>query len=148
MPVGWDAWGEPWSEPSYIPGNPHNLPSRPDLSQPQTTVNNPWASDAVAIRDAYRYASFTDISVAVGTTSFKFLDSPIGKRNFIGLRNASAGAQNIFISFGGAASTTSFMKLAVGQILVLDTVVPQDDLWVISDAAAGVLAYCYSTFAG
>ena len=148
MPVGWDARGELWDAPGYIPGSPHNLPDRPDLTQAPTTVGNPWTADAVSIRDAYRYASFTDIAIAVGTTSFKFLDSPIGKRNFIGLRNASAGAQNLFISFGGAASTTSFMKLAVGQILVLDTVVPQDDLWVISDAAAGVLAYCYSTFAG
>lgn len=145
--VGWLPGRDPWSEPGYIPGSPHNLPSRPDASLP-TTVNNPFSQDALTIRDPYRYASFTDIAIPVGVVGFKFLDAPIGKRDFLGFRNASAGAQNIYISFGGAASTNSFLKLTPGQILVLDTVVPQDDLWCVSDAVAGILAYVYSTFAG
>ena len=141
--VTWASAREAWNEPSNIPGSPHNLPSRPDVTNPATPI-----TDALTTRDPYRYASFTDISLTVGTASYKFLDAPIGKRDFLGFRNASTAAQIIYVGFGGAASANSFLALTAGQMIVLDTVVPQDDLWVVSSAAGGILSYVYSTFAG
>ena len=140
----------PWSSPTYIPGRPHNLP----LQAPQgnlgtaaasTTQQAPGSTNPVAVSDAYRYASLVDLNIAVSTTSVKFLDQPIGKRNFLMLRNAGANA--IYIGFGGAASANSTVSLAAGALLLFDTVVPQDDLYVVG-AGASTLCYAYSTFPG
>jgi hypothetical protein len=134
----------PWSAPSTLGPAPHNLPARPQA----TTVQSPLATDVVAVREYYRYASLQDLQVTVGTTSFKFLDAPIGKRNMLGFRNASTGGQAIYIGFGRDATTNSFMALATGTIVLFDTVCPQDDLYAVASAAGATLAYIYSTFQG
>lgn len=134
----------PWNSPTYIPGSPHNLPSANDIGGGSAPVS----PQTVPIREVYRYASLTTISITVGTTSQKFLDQPIGKRNFLGFRNASSAAQNLYIDFNGNATTSSWLYLAPGTFVLFDNVVPQDDLYVISDVAGGVLAYAYSTFPG
>ena len=146
-PVRWLDQREPWDVPQYIPGHPHNLPSRPDPAVADTTVRG-YSAGGVDIRDAYRFASFNSLSLTVGTTSIKFLDEPIGKRNFLGFRNASTGSQVLYIDFNSQASTGSWLALSVGTIVVFDTVVSQDDLYVISSAAGGTLAYVYSTYPG
>jgi hypothetical protein len=137
----------PWESPLFIPGSPHNLPSRPEPGL-QTTTRNTVSGDTLSIREVYRYASVTSLSVTIGTTSFKFLDQPIGKRNFLGFRNASTASQNIYIDFSSQATTGSWLLLAPGTTILFDTVVPQDDLYAIADAAGGQLAYAYSTFGG
>jgi hypothetical protein len=137
----------PWESPLFIPGSPHNLPSRPEPGL-QTTTRNTVSGDTLSIREVYRYASVTSLSVTIGTTSFKFLDQPIGKRNFLGFRNASTASQNIYIDFSSQATTASWLLLAPGTTILFDTVVPQDDLYAIADAAGAQLAYAYSTFGG
>jgi len=146
-PVGWLNKRVPWQAPQYIPQYPHNLPAKADAAV-QTTTNFPGYSSTVAITDAYRFASFVDLSIITTTTSVKFLDQPIGKRNTLGFRNASAGSQIIYIGFGGNATTSSWLEINPGVIVLFDTVVPQDDLYCISDVTAGVLAYVYSTYPG
>lgn len=137
----------PWESPTYIPPSPHNLPVRPDPAL-QTTTQTSLGGDTVNVREPYRYASVTSLSVTIGTTSIKFLDQPIGKRNFLGFRNASTGGQNIYIDFNAQATTGSWLLVPPGTLVLFDTVVPQDDLYAIADAAGGVLAYAYSTFGG
>jgi hypothetical protein len=88
------------------------------------------------------------LSLTVGTTSVKFLDEPTGRRNMLGLRNASAGAQILYIGFNQDAVSTSWLSLTAGTIVLFDDVVPQDDLYVLSSLAGGILAYAYSNFAG
>lgn len=146
-PVRWLDAREPWDAPQYLPGQPHNLPARPDpaVALPSTSPGFP---DQVAVREAHRYASLVDISITVGTSSFKFLDAPIGKRNMLGFRNASTAAQVLYIAFNGPASSTSWLALTAGTIVLFDSVVPQDDLYAVSSAAGGVLSYMYSTFPG
>ena len=140
----------PWSNPNFIPGAPHNLPSRPDpaVASSSGAAGLLVPGDTVNIRENYRYASLITVTLPIGTTSIKFLDQPIGKRNMLGFRNASTGAQNIYIEFNGTATTGSWLLLAPGSIILFDTVVPQDDLYVISDLAGATLAYAYSTFPG
>jgi hypothetical protein len=151
-PIGWVSGLEPFAAPQYIPPSPHNLPSRPDpavasSSSPSSSAQfNP--SDSVNVRETYRYSSLISLALTVGTTSFKFLDQPIGKRNMLGFRNSSSGSQNIYIDFGAAASTNSWLKLSSGAIILFDAVVPQDDLFVVADAAGATLSYVYSTFTG
>jgi hypothetical protein len=140
----------PWSNPNFIPGAPHNLPSRPDpaVASSSGAAGLLVPGDTVNIRENYRYASLITVSLTVGTTSIKFLDQPIGKRNMLGFRNASTGGQTIYIEFNGTATTGAWLALTAGTIVLFDTVVPQDDLYVISSGAGGTLAYAYSTFPG
>jgi hypothetical protein len=142
-PVSYIDQRAPWSAPSIIGPAPHNLPSRPN----PTTVQQPFIPDTVAVREVYRYASLQDLQVTVGTTSFKFLDAPIGKRNMLGFRNAST-SQTIYIGFGRDATTNSWLALSPGTIILFDTVCPQDDLYAVASAAGATLAYIYSTFQG
>jgi hypothetical protein len=99
------------------------------------------------VRDTFKFASITSISTTVGTTSIKFLDAPIGKRNFLGFRNPSTTA-TLYIDFNSAASSNSWLALTPGTIVLFDNAVPQDDLYVISSAAATPFAYAYSTYPG
>ena len=154
-PVGWLNKREPWQNPQYIPGYPHNLPAKADAGLPSgsgsalpTTTNFPGYSSTVSITDPYRFSSIVDLSIITTTSSVKFLDQPIGKRNTLGFRNASTASQVIYIGFGGNASLGSWMQINPGTIVLFDSVVPQDDLYVISDVTGGVLAYAYSTYPG
>jgi hypothetical protein len=136
----------PWSSPTYLPGAPHNLPKRAEpTSSERSGVYSP--GETVNIRDQYHFASLVTASVNVDTTSFKFLDQPIGKRNLLSFRNASA-TQTLYIDFNSQATTGSWLSLAAGALILFDTVVPQDDLYVLSSAAGGILAYAYSTYPG
>lgn len=146
-PVQYLSQREPWSVPGYIPPSPHNLPVRPTGLTPATTQTI-GSEDTANIRELYRYASIISLAQSVGTTSVKFLDAPIGKRNFLGFRNASTGAQVVYVDFNSNATTSSWLALNPGVIVLFDVSVPQDDLYVISSAAGGVLAYAYSTFPG
>lgn len=144
-PVQWLSPLEPFSQPQFLPGSPHNLPKRPDPAVGHST-SQPFAGDVVATREPYRYASFVSLNVVIGTSNIKFLDQPIGKRNFLGFRNASI--QNIYIDFGAQANQNSWLALVPGQIVIFDTVVPQDDLYCVSDGIGATLSYVYSTFPG
>jgi len=145
-PVKYLNQREPWGVPGYIPPSPHNLPVRPEPGAPANTTQTIAGDQTVDIREVYRYASVVTVSLNVGTTSIKFLDAPIGKRNFLGFRNA--GATTLYIDFNAQATTGAWLALSSGALVLFDTVVPQDDLYVISSAANGILAYAYSTFPG
>lgn len=138
----------PWGVPQYVPPSPNNLPVRPEPGAAPNTTQTISTGQTVDTRETYRYASVVTVSLNVSTTSIKFLDAPIGKRNFLGFRNASPGAQILYIDFNATATTGAWLALTAGTLVLFDTVVPQDDLYVISSAAGGVLAYAYSTFPG
>ena len=148
-PVEWVSPLEAWSSPTIMPGAPHNLPKENNLAQiAGSTAQFSFEGQTINARETYRYASLQDIAITVGTSSIKFLDAPIGKRNMLAFRNASTGVQNLFIGFGAQASTLNWLKLVPGQLVLFDAVVPQDDLYVIADAAAATFVYAYSTFGG
>ena len=138
----------PWGVPQYVPPSPNNLPVRPEPGAAPNTTQTISSGQTVDTRETYRYASVVTVSLNVDTTSIKFLDAPIGKRNFLGFRNASPGAQILYLEFNAQATTGAWLAINPGVLVLFDTVVPQDDLYVISSAAGGVLAYAYSTFPG
>jgi hypothetical protein len=137
----------PWSSPSFIPGSPHNLPKRTEPTSSERSGTY-VPGEVVNIRDNYRYASLVTAGLTVGTTSIKFLDQPIGKRNMLSFRNASTGGQTLYIDFNSQATVGSWLAITAGTIILFDSVVPQDDLYVISSAVGGQLAYAYSTYPG
>lgn len=159
-PVQWISNREGWASPQYIPPTPHNLSQVPltrNLPLPiadlppaeQRASTSPISSKGLVqdVRDSFKYASITTISLTIGTTSLKFLDAPIGKRNFLGFRNPSTTA-NIYVDFNSQASTNSWLKIGPGGLVLFDNVVSQDDLYVISDTASTPFAYAYSTYPG
>jgi hypothetical protein len=66
-----------------------------------------------------------------------------GVRNFLMFRNS--GATNLLFGFGSPATLNSTLRVTPNTIVLFDTVVPQNDIWVLSDAAGGQLSYSYST---
>jgi len=145
-PVTYLNQRDPWGVPQYVPPSPNNLPVRPEPNAAPNTTQTLASGQTADIREIYRYASVVSVSVNVGTASFKFLDAPIGKRNFLGFRNA--GATTLYVDFNSQATTGSWLAITTGTLVLFDTVVPQDDLYVLSSAAGGILAYAYSTFPG
>lgn len=164
-PVEWLNNREPWYSPQYIPPSPHNL-SRVPISRnlPLPISDAPAFQVATAaqraattqastvglvqdVRDTFKFANITTVSLTIGTTSFKFLDQPVGKRNFLGFRNPSTTA-TIYVDFANQASTNSWLALGPGALVLFDNVVSQDDLYVIASAAATPFAYAYSTYPG
>ena len=138
----------PWGSSAFISPAPHNLPKRTDTSTTAQSAGLLVDGSTVNIRENYRYASLVTAGLTLTTTAIKFLDQPIGKRNFLSFRNASTGGQIIYIDFNSQATANSWLALAAGTLILFDTVVPQDDLYAISSAAGGQLAYAYSTFPG
>ena len=142
-PVGYISNLEPWSSPTFIPPSPHNLPAE------TAGVTSDVERSVVNVAESYRYASIIDLTFITSTTSEKLLDAPIGRRNLLGFRNVSGTTgENIFIGFGRDATINSWLRLTPGTIILFDTVVPQDDLYCISEAGTPVLSYIYSTFPG
>lgn len=154
----------PVDHPQTITGAPMRLPAMgerpakrtldtlmyapPGLAASQGATGQP-SPNAVETTtfEAHRYANIVEGNLTPGLASAQFLQEPSGKRNFLGFRNGSAaGGANIFISFGRDASTASWLVLVPGQIILMDTVVPQDDCYCIADAAGAILTYAFSTF--
>ena len=141
--VGYVSDLEPWSSPTFIPPSPHNLPAETAATTADTQPSQ------VSVAEPYRYASIIDLTFQTSTASQKLLDAPIGRRNLLGFRNVSGQTgENIFIGFGRDATINSWLRLTPGTIILFDTVVPQDDLYVISQTGTPLLSYIYSTFPG
>lgn len=130
-----------WDQPQYIGGNPNNLAS---IRKP-TTVKEMTPAE-VYVNEPHRYASITEVAIYASNTYYvKFLDAPVGKRNMLMFRNADL-AGVIYIGFNAIPSNISVLAVQPGQLIVFDTVVPQDDLYVVADIASCVFCYGWSTF--
>lgn len=116
---------------------------------PGTPVPGGVASSAVGgavtwVALAHQYAGLINIVAPVGLVSAKIIDQPPSYRNFLLLRNPDAAAK-LYIQFGSDATTNSSLCLLPGVMVLFDMVVPQDDLYCLSDTAGKVLSLSYST---
>lgn len=68
-------------------------------------------------------------------------------RNMLFLRNSS-GAADVYVSFGNTASANSILKLSAGDQILLDAVVPQDDIFAFSTTGGATLVVASSTTPG
>jgi hypothetical protein len=149
-----------WDSPA-IQSPPHNLPAPGDRMRPRGV--NPiigagsgsGSSPSTAappnptqlVRERHRYADVIETPFLVGVVSVRVLTAPAGLRNFLVLRNISAGAQVLFVSFGNVATLQSTLRLASNQAVLFDTVVPQNEINAISDIAGGSIMVAYSQYA-
>lgn len=93
---------------------------------------------------SHAYANVVQTSGGIGTTSRLIIPQSAARRNFLAIRNASPAAEVLFVSFNVEATALSWLRLATNQIALFDTVVPQDNVYVISDTATGIVAYAFS----
>lgn len=145
------AWGSPIAlENIEAPGNPQNFPNLPGALrsgrfQPArfegiTPVQTFSESDFVKLNGSQRFA-------VPNGSSLSILPTPTMLRNMIGFRNDSATA-NIYIEFGNVASTGSWIKLAAGQIMLLDTRIPQDEVYAYADDVDAFIVIVQSSTPG
>lgn len=108
------------------------------------------ATCPMAIFSEHQYATIGGtLSIPVGVASSMVLAQAGSPRNLLGFRNASPGAQNLFLDFGNQATVAgSWLQIAPGEMILLDTVIPQDDIYAIADAAGAVLLIAVSTTPG
>jgi hypothetical protein len=102
--------------------------------------------------DVFDEAAFAllngEMVVPVGITSILVLPQPAALRNFLGFRNSSATALEIYVAFGTPATLNSWLRLTQNTIVLLDTVVPQDNVYCICSGAAGQVTVVVSTTPG
>lgn len=103
--------------------------------------------EAATVRDPHRAAWPVELTAAPANgVSALVLDQADGIRNLLMFRNASASA-NVYLGFGRAASTSSILALAPGDIVLFDTVCPQCEIHAMADAAGASLAIAFSQYA-
>lgn len=104
----------------------------------------PMEDSPPQIPPSHPYANVAQSATAVGTVSKLIIPQSAARRNFLAVRNASPAAEVIFVSFDVAATSLSWLRLSANQIALFDTVVPQDNVYVVSDSASGIVAYAFS----
>jgi hypothetical protein len=129
----------PWSAPGTIEAVPQSARAAAAIASGSVVQ----ARDAAPVREAHRYAQING-SVVFQTIpeSALILPAPQNFRNLLMLRNA--GATAILIDFGRDATASSTIELQPNQIILFDTVVPQDDTYAISPGGISTLSVSFS----
>ena len=87
---------------------------------------------------------------AIGSANAQLIvSSPDRDRILLIVRNAATSAGSLFIGFGAKPDVnTALISLVSGGQLILDTVIPQDDVWISTDVATtlGVVSYANSEY--
>lgn len=153
----------PVDHPQFLSGAPHNLP--PSRERPAVRSSNllgeisvpsmggpgalPMFPEIIRIFDPFHFCAPIDgsLNAVPITVATLFSLQPNSRRNYMVLRNASTGAQQMFVGFGTAATLFSALVLAPGEKVLLDPV-PQTDAYVIADVAGGIFCWSIGTIAG
>lgn len=129
----------PWSAPQTIEAVPEIRTMRPAIASGAVVQ----ASQSTAVREAHRYAQINgSIILETTATSALMLASPQNFRNMLIMRNA--GSNTIYIEFGRDATTDAPVILQTNQMILFDTVVPQDDIFALSTVGLSKLSIGFS----
>ena len=130
---------QPWSAPQTIEAVPEVRTMRAAIASGSVVQ----ASDAAAVREAHRYALINgSIVLDTSPASALMLAAPQNYRNMLIMRNA--GANTIFIDFGRDATNEAPIMLQPNQMVLFDTVVPQDDIFALSTVGISRLSIGFS----
>ena len=122
----------------------NDLPAGPDGSPPPVRANA--RIRPTVVYDPHRYAKFSGeqfVRVSNSAPGTLILPAPDTRRNALILRNISATA-NIYVAFGSNATSSSALYLTPKTMILFDTVVPQDDVFAIADAASASIVVAQS----
>lgn len=143
-----------WASDQGISGvalpSPSGMPNGPRRMKNGRARASQNGEPIAEIFDAARFAELNgEIYAPVDVTSALVLQGPASLRNMLGFRNSSTSATAIvYIAFGGAATLSSWLYLAQNQMILFDAVVPQDDVYAISNESAAQLTIVQSTTPG
>ena len=130
-----------------IPGNPQQIPPGPG-QPPGQRFARLAGGVAGLFFDPAGFARFNGQQsyALVQNTSTQILAEPNTFRNGLIIRNASAGTEVVYISFGGgSASALSLLALAAGDQIALNyPCCPQDIVYAFSPDAAAIVVVGFS----
>jgi len=116
----------------------------PELQRQFDNLRKPPAPESQqAILDHSRYGFFNNLALNVGLASQLILRQPTSQRIFFFVVNTHA-LQLLFLRFGADSNTTIGIPIQPNfGFIGFDTVVPQDDIFMIANGAAttGVALY-------
>lgn len=124
--------------------------------QPSVPVDSTFQSAGVSggmpiapVFDAHHYARLNGEQVFSldASTSTNIALRTNALRNMLFMRNSS-GAADVYVSFGNAASVNSILKLSAGDQILLDAVVPQDEIFAFSTVGGATIVIATSTTPG
>lgn len=105
---------------------------------------SPTAAGAapVPVVDRMKYGDPINMTLNIGTVNQAVLAAATSRRTFLAIFNNHA-VQNMFLVFGGEATTVVGMRIPAGGSIFFDAFVPQGEVNLIASAAGtdGVLAY-------
>ena len=129
----------PWSAPQTIEAVPEVRTIRPAIASGAIVQARP----AAAVREAHRYAQINgSVVFNITTTSALILPAPQNFRNLLMMRNAGASA--VLVEFGRDATPSATIELLPNQIILFDTVVPQDDVYAVCAVGSSTLSLSFS----
>lgn len=130
---------EPWGQTSDLIARPRDEVGLQYAGRPVVPV--------VQVQDRHRAALLRGSTrYTVGLVSTLVLDWPTTVRNLIVIRNASAGAQIVYLECGNDADAESPIILNPGEVWVADSVVPQDQIFAIASAAGARVTVAQSQY--
>lgn len=125
---------------------PQKLDAQPEQRRMAVAIASGAAAQArsaTATREAHRYAQINgSVIFQITTTPQLVLPAPQNFRNLLMMRNT--GANVLYIEFGRDASNLSTIQLQPNQIILFDTVVPQDDVSAVTGAGTAQLSLSFS----
>jgi len=98
----------------------------------------------------FAFANGTKVFPVANGASTDIILKPPNYRGFLWLRNSSevlGGAGNIYVEFGGVASLSSAIRLALNEQMMFDACVLQDDITAYADAANSQLSVLFANIA-
>jgi hypothetical protein len=90
-----------------------------------------------------KYGQVTTQNGVASTIDLFVLAKPSSTRVFLVIQNNDT-LQNLFVTFGGVATTTFGLRVTPGQALFFDAFVPQDDIHIIADGGTPSFIVAYS----
>lgn len=140
---GWKGHGGGWGNvPGYLPPGPHNLPRG---AAQRWSTGGLGAPPGIDVREVNRYPLVTTLALAVGLADQIIITQPDTARILLIVRCDASSAGSILVAFGVVASiNTAAFTIPAGGVLLLDYVVPQDDVHVIGSAAGCVGTAVYA----
>ena len=124
------------------------LPSTPVEASFQSAGQS-GGVEIAPVFDAHHYARLNSeqvFSLDASTSTIIALRTN-ALRNMLFMRNSS-GAADVYVSFGNAASLNSILKLSAGDQILLDAVVPQDEIFAFSTVGGATIVIATSTTPG
>ena len=123
----------PWqTPPGWIPPGPHNVPTQSIARARQNVVD---------VREINRFPLVVTVNFAIVGGQIAVNQSQTS-RIYLSIRNSETSTNILYIGFGFLpAPNSANFSLPVGGQILLDYVVPQNDIWLFSAGANAVIGY-------